>query len=210
MQYLIFDFDGVIWDSWDATVLSYMQNHNETDREKVEKYLLTERLVTPRYTKDRVYSDTETAELIAYREMEYIAKSKFNPQPFFGFVEELQKVQNVKMAIVSTAYQPLLEEAVSKFGLDGKFSHIFGFGPNFSKEKCVETICEDWQIDLSQVYFFTDTLRDVIEMKNILDHKRIIGCKWGWHGERLLEELPAEQILENPSDFETFLVEIEE
>lgn len=206
MHYLIFDFDGVFWDSWDATVRAYMQNHQENDRQKVEDYLLNERLVKPRYTKDRVYSDEETEELIKYREMEYHAKAKFNPDFFHGFIEELRKVENAKMAIVSTAYQPLLEKAVQDIKMTEKFSHVCGFRANFSKERCVEEICQDWGIEVSQVYFFTDTLRDVIEMKNLINHDKIVGCGWGWHGQkRLLEELPSEQILVNFTDLGEFL-----
>lgn len=208
MHYLIFDFDGVFWDSWDATVLAYMQNHGETDRQKVEDYLLNERLVKPRYTKDRVYTDAETEELIQYREMEYHAKAKFNPQFFDGFITELAKIKNAKMAIVSTAYQPLLEKAVQDIEMTDKFSHICGFRANFSKERCVEEICQDWGIKVDQVYFFTDTLRDVIEMKNLINPSKIVGCGWGWHGkERLLEELPSEQILTEFTDLGEFLLE---
>jgi phosphoglycolate phosphatase-like HAD superfamily hydrolase len=208
MYYLIFDFDGVFWDSWDATVQAYMLNHNETDRQKVENYLLNERLVKPRYTKERVYTAEETEELMKYREMEYHAKAKFNPKFFDGFIKELSKIKDAKMAIVSTAYQPLLEQAVSDIGMTEKFSHICGFRADFSKERCVEEICQDWGIDIDQAYFFTDTLRDVIELKNVMNHKRIIGCGWGWHGkERLLEELPTEQILGKPEDLGKFLTE---
>ncbi len=193
MKYLIFDFDGTIADSWQATLKTHAQMTGKTI-EATSLEMLNHRLVTPRYTKDRVYTQAETDELMQFRKDEYALKEKHDLKLFQGFVEELHKLQNVKMAVVSTAYQPALDKFCTESGLS--FTHIIGFGPNFSKEVKMTEIAQDWDVDLDQIYFITDTIRDVVEAKTFLDNSKIIGCSWGFHGlERLREVLPENQIM---------------
>ena len=198
-NYLIFDFDGVLADSWNATVLAFMELHNEPDRATVEKYLRDDRLVTPRYTKDRVYTELESAELMNFRKREYELKEKFGVCFFSEFIEEIKKIKHKQIAIVSTALQSYLNQFAASSGLD--FTHVLGFSAGFSKEKCIETICADWGVEVHQTLFFTDTLRDVIEAKNILPIPNIFGCSWGFHSkEYLSRELSESQILLEYSD----------
>jgi phosphoglycolate phosphatase-like HAD superfamily hydrolase len=134
-----------------------------------------------------------------FRKREYDIKAEVGLKLFRGFVGELKKLKNVKMAIVSTAYQPVLEQFAGEAGLN--FDFIHGFSENFSKVKSIKRIAEDWGTDLNELYFFTDTIRDIIEVKNILNPNRIIGCGWGFHGyQRLKEVLPEAQILQNFKD----------
>ena len=198
MHYIIFDFDGTLADSWDATLKTHAQMTGKSIAETSEE-MLNHRLVTPRYTKDRVYTQAETDELMRFRKDEYELKEKHELKLFKSFVEELHKLENVKMAVVSTAFQPALEKFCTATELS--FTHVIGFGPNFSKEVKMEEIAQDWKIDLNQIYFVTDTIRDVVEAKTFLDLSKILGCAWGFHGgDRLLEVLPKEQILYNFKD----------
>jgi HAD superfamily hydrolase (TIGR01549 family) len=202
MHYLIFDFDGTLADSWDATLKSHAEMTGKSI-EETSKEMLEHRLVTPRYTKNRVYTDQETLELMEFRKNEYALKEKHVLSLFDGFIEELKKLNNVKMAVVSTGFQPAIEKFCTASDLS--FTHLIGFGPNFSKEIKMEEIAKDWDVDLSELYFITDTIRDVIEAKEFLDPKKIIGCSWGFHDkDRLLEVLPPNQIMENYTDIHKF------
>jgi HAD superfamily hydrolase (TIGR01549 family) len=198
-KYLIFDFDGVILDSWEATLEAHYRLQTELTKAQIKDKLLNDRLVKPRYTSDKKYTPEQLKELMEFRKREYDIKAEFGLKLFRGFVDELKKLKNVKMAIVSTAYQPVLEKFAGKAGLN--FDFIYGFSETFSKENSIKRIVEDWGTDLNELYFFTDTIRDIIEVKNILNHNRIIGCGWGFHGyQRLKEVLPEEQILQKFKD----------
>ena len=198
-KYLIFDFDGVILDSWEATLEAHYRLQTELTKAQIKDKLLNDRLVKPRYTSDKKYTPEQLKELMEFRKREYDIKAEVGLKLFRGFVGELKKLKNVKMAIVSTAYQPVLEQFAGEAGLN--FDFIHGFSENFSKVKSIKRIAEDWGTDLNELYFFTDTIRDIIEVKNILNHNRIIGCGWGFHGyQRLKEVLPEEQILQNFKD----------
>jgi len=202
MHYIIFDFDGTLADSWDATVKAHSEMTQRSYNETAEE-MLNHRLIKPRYTKDRVYTQDETDELMKFRQDEYELKEKHELKLFKQFIQELHKLQNTKMAVVSTAYQPALDKFCTESGLS--FTHVIGFGPNFSKEAKMEEIAEDWKVDLKDIYFVTDTIRDVVEAKEFLDPSKIIGCAWGFHGgDRLLEVLPKEQILHNFEDIHKF------
>jgi len=203
MKYIIFDFDGTIADSWDATLKTHAEMTGKTIGETSTE-MLNHRLVTPRYTKDRVYTQAETEELLKFRKDEYALKEKHELKLFQSFIEEIKKLENVKMAVVSTAYQPVLNKFCTESGLI--FTHITGFGPNFSKEVKMEEIAKDWNVDLKDIYFITDTIRDVVEAKGFLDPSKIIGCGWGFHGlERLKEVLPEHQIMLEFSDIHQVL-----
>ncbi len=198
-KYLIFDFDGVILDSWSATLEAHYRLQTELTKAQIKDKLLNDRLVKPRYTSDKKYTPEQLKELMEFRKREYDIKAEVGLKLFRGFVGELKKLKNVKMAIVSTAYQPVLEQFAGEAGLN--FDFIHGFSENFSKVKSIKRIAEDWGTDLNELYFFTDTIRDIIEVKNILNPNRIIGCGWGFHGyQRLKEILPEEQILQNFKD----------
>jgi phosphoglycolate phosphatase-like HAD superfamily hydrolase len=198
-KYLIFDFDGVILDSWEATLEAHYRLQTELTKDQIKDKLLNERLVKPRYTSDKKYTPEQLKELLEFRKREYDIKAEFGLKLFRGFVGELKKLKNVKMAIVSTAYQPVLEQFAGEAGLN--FDFISGFSEDFSKENSIKRIAEDWGTDLNELYFFTDTIRDIIEVKKILNPNRIIGCGWGFHGyQRLKEVLPEEQILQEFKD----------
>jgi phosphoglycolate phosphatase-like HAD superfamily hydrolase len=198
-KYLIFDFDGVILDSWEATLEAHYRLQTELTKDQIKDKLLNDRLVKPRYTSDKKYTPEQLNELMEFRKREYDIKAEFGLKLFRGFVGELKKLKNVKMAIVSTAYQPVLEKFAGEAGLN--FDFISGFSEDFSKENSIKRIAEDWGTDLNELYFFTDTIRDIIEVKKILNPNKIIGCGWGFHGyQRLKEVLPEEQILQEFKD----------
>ena len=198
-KYLIFDFDGVILDSWEATLEAHYRLQTELTKDQIKDKLLNDRLVKPRYTSDKKYTPEQLKELMEFRKREYDIKAEVGLKLFRGFVGELKKLKNVKMAIVSTAYQPVLEQFAGEAGLN--FDFIHGFSENFSKDNSIKRIAEDWGTDLNELYFFTDTIRDIIEVENILNPNRIIGCGWGFHGyQRLKEVLPEEQILQEFKD----------
>jgi hypothetical protein len=80
--------------------------------------------------------------------------------------------------------------------IDLPFEHIYGCETSLSKEHKVEMVCKNWKIELTKCKYFTDSKTDVIELLDILQLNQIIGCAWGWQGEKKLKEiLPQDQIL---------------
>ncbi len=118
---------------------------------------------------------------------------------FNEFIEELKKLKNTKMAVVSSGSNLYVEKMSRNTGLN--FDYILGAEDHHSKQYKVEYVAEKWKIDVKDAYYFTDTKTDVLELENLMDKSKIIGCSWGWHGfDRLKEVLPENQILKNFSD----------
>jgi hypothetical protein len=77
-----------------------------------------------------------------------------------------------------------------------KFSHVIGFRDDFSKEKYLKQIIYDWEVNPEEVFFVTDTIRDVLEVKNVIPYTNLIGVVWGYQGYSYLRSvLPDTNIL---------------
>ena len=97
------------------------------------------------------------------------------------------------MAIVSSGSKLYVKDKADSSDLD--FTHILTFEDNPLKEEKVEMMRRDWNVDIKDIHYFTDTKTDVIELKEMLGD-RIIGCSWGYNGYfGLLEVLPEEERL---------------
>lgn len=201
-KYLIFDFDGVIGDTLEVYAKAVQA---ATEPKKSITAIIKENIIEhhqkPQFDN---WNESQTnqwkKDLVVWSDK--IIELGFNCFP--AVIEELLKIKNPKMAIVSGSSHNLIRYGIQKAneGLgEGfvplHFDYMMGFEDGLSKVDRVLKICEDWNIDPAGVYFFTDTKTDVIELENALDKDKIFGCAWGWHGYTMLKEvLPADQILE--------------
>ncbi len=198
-HYLIFDFDGVIGDTWDVAVATHVQYGSEPTREaaiaEMHRYFNTR----PHHTR----THTLTPEQMA---AEYKWTSEFGKimhELGFGlfdeFVKEIEALDTPYKAIVSSGSQNYVLPALAKTNINP--THILAFEDHHSKEEKIETICTDWGVTPKDVYYFTDSLADVYELQHFIAPDKLIGVAWGFCGrEQLLKELQPEYILEKPSD----------
>jgi|GEM_PF-3643373 len=206
---IIFDFEGVFWDSMEATVRVYMAQKELTDYEQTLHDLREDRWSYATYVKNRHYTLEQSTEILANKALELDQKVQHGTTYFINFAETVKLLQlklgpNLRMALLSTALPVSLTEFAAKFNLH--FTHCTGFHTKFSKEEEVEKIARDWNIPLNELYFVTDTLRDIRELKPVMDPSKLLGCAWGWHGtEYLKRELPESQILIHPEDIKKFI-----
>ncbi len=197
-KYLIFDYDGVLGNTWNAAIKSIAQTNNITN-EEASKHILNH-TKKPIYAKSNNLSEEEIlknqSRIIKLNLL--MMEHKFNL--FEEFLEEIAKISDTKLAIVSSgSAEMMIKPSLKSHPL--KFTHILGIEHHNSKEEKIEQICADWKISVKDVYYFTDTTTDVYELEQFLDFKKIIGCSWGWHGYELLSTiLPDAQILNSFSD----------
>jgi KH-domain-like of EngA bacterial GTPase enzymes, C-terminal/Haloacid dehalogenase-like hydrolase/CobW/HypB/UreG, nucleotide-binding domain len=201
-KYLIFDFDGVIGD----TLQEYAKVvQATTDPDKTVPQIIKENII--KHHQKPQFGNWSEKQKIQWRKNLMLWADKIIEHDFDCFpdvINELLKIKNPKMAIVSGSSHNLLRYGINKANeslAEGftplHFDYMMGFEDGLSKVDRVLTICKEWNIEPSQAYFFTDTKTDVIELENTLDKDKIFGCAWGWHGyNRLKEVLPPDQILE--------------
>jgi small GTP-binding protein len=197
-KHLIFDFDGVLGDTWESMIQTNMRIYNRTreqaEEEGLKYFSKTQHAKTDIINKAKMieekdrFSDEHIHDAIKYGEI------------FEGFIEEIKKVENAKLAIVTSNRKDIIEPLLNK--IDLKFDYILDYKDSLSKEEKVEKICKNWKIADNDAYYFTDTVSDVVELQDFMNPSKIIGCSWGFLGfEKLREVLPKKQILKDFNDF---------
>ena len=201
-HHIIFDFDGVLGDTLQGYITAHLNilrkgGNVDITHEKLEK-------MYHEYCKVSNQDHKKVAKDLTVKRAElnqaYLAELGEKPIPLFeDFIATLKKLHTSNMAVVSGAIDEVLNKAIAQTTL--RFSHVLGFKEDFSKIDRVKQICKDWDVELSEIFYVTDTLNDVLDLEVILDRSQIIGVDWGWHGGQVLnQELPNEQILYEPEE----------
>jgi leucyl-tRNA synthetase/phosphoglycolate phosphatase-like HAD superfamily hydrolase len=198
-KYLIFDFDGVLGDTWDVMNHAKVKMGEASTVEEAGQRALEHFSRKPFDAR----SENQTPEQRQKRQDwirtfgNHLVQSEFGL--FDVFIKQLKKIKNVKLAVVSSGSAQYILPAIKKSGL--KFTHILAHEDHHSKEEKVEKVCRDWGISVKDPYYFTDTKADIYELEGIMGRERIIGCSWGYHGyDGLNELLPDKQILRHFND----------
>jgi len=195
-KYFIFDFDGVLGDTWEASLEAYVKGNFKKNKEEAAQDMFDYFSKKPSHTRNHSLTSAELKENWDWTMRFGTEMTKLEFSLFKEFIKEIKKFNNTKFAVVSSGSSQYVLPAVKKTGLKG--SHVLTYEDHHSKEEKIEHICKDWGINVKDVYYFTDTKADVYELENLLDKKKIIGCSWGYHGlEKLKEVLPEKQILKD-------------
>jgi HAD superfamily hydrolase (TIGR01549 family) len=211
IRHLIFDFDGVLADSLEPIAWAFKHSRRrysilplETIKSGIRKFVNT-----PKHANANNLDETEKIEMInEIQKVGRILVEQNNVQFFEGFIAELRKIENFKMAIVSSGSESYLNHFSKQ--IDLPFDFVYGVETSLSKEEKIVKVCENWGISLRDCWYFTDTLSDIIEIKDLVDNDKILGCSWGWHStSKLQRALPKNQVLIDFADVKRFFGEIE-
>jgi phosphoglycolate phosphatase-like HAD superfamily hydrolase len=123
---------------------------------------------------------------------------------FTEFVREIESIDTDHKAVVSSGSQKYVIPALAKTQINP--THILAFEHHHSKEEKIESICADWNVRSDEVYYFTDTLADIFELRNMLQADKLIAVSWGYCTfAELAQELNEQYILKTPKDIHTVL-----
>lgn len=198
-KYFIFDFDGVLADTWKASLKTRIALGVAKDEIGAAEHAFKYFDEKPNHTRSHNLRQEDLDRRLNWT-IEYgkiLRDLSF--ELFNDFIAEVKKIKGAKYAVVSSGSQVYIQPALKRIGL--KFSHVLALEEHHSKEEKIEHICKDWGVDVKDVYYFTDTKADVYELENFIDPKKIIGCAWGYCGyEKLAQVLPSRQILKDHKD----------
>jgi leucyl-tRNA synthetase/phosphoserine phosphatase len=202
-KYFVFDFDGVLGDTWASALKAYIGMEGVTTEDEAGKRLKAYFSKKPHHTRDSARSPEQVMRDTNWSK-EFGQKMQVIGFPLFTqFIKEIKKYPHARIAAVSSGSEIYVKPALKKTGI--AFSHILAFENNHSKEEKIESIAKDWGVSLKDIYYFTDTKGDVYELENLLDRSKIVGCAWGYQGyEGLAELLPERQILKDFDDIHRF------
>lgn len=198
-KHFIFDFDGVLADTFDVSNEAKAAMGLYKDLDEAVRTTIEYGSNPPPHGKDAdeetVKSSAEWTELFKKAMMDRRDDLKL----FEDFIEEILKIENMQMAIVSSGSITYINHMLQDTPLSP--THVLALEDHHSKEEKVKQICKDWGISEQEAYYFTDTKIDVYELENFMNRSKIIGCAWGYLGaDTLREVLPEEQILHNFAD----------
>lgn len=204
MLNLIFDFDGVIGDTFKAAAYGLIKTGREKDEESASAHVYSYASKMPHHTNNHTLSDTELAGEYSWTASfgEHVHEHGFDL--FDDFVREIENIETDNKAIVSSGSQKYVLPALMKTNI--KPTHILAFEDHHSKEEKIEMICKDWGVATNEVYYITDSLADIFELKNFISPDKLIGVTWGFcTKEQLLTELDSKQILDAPEHIRKLL-----
>ncbi|MEI8338192.1 MAG: class I tRNA ligase family protein [bacterium] len=198
-KYLIFDFDGVIGDTYKANLQARVAVGWAKDIEDSKRVSFEYFSRRPHHAKGHTMTTKEIRTMLDKCKIfgESINQSGF--KIFTDFVNEIKKLKKVKIAFISSGSNVYVHDAIKKTKLN--HDGILTIEDSLSKEDKLESFAKKWKTDIKNIYYFTDANADVYELESLMDRKKIIGCSWGYLGEEeLLKALPANQILKTPKD----------
>lgn len=202
--YLIFDFDGVLADTYASHIQARFNIGSAKDIE--DSKTLTSLYFDNKHDhgRDRPQSLEERKRsqewiLLFGKELKRLGFKMFD-----HFIKEVKKIPHTQIAIVSSGAREYVKERSLACGLNP--THVLTFEDHHSKEEKIELIANDWNVSVKDIYYITDSKADVYELVGFLDPKKILGVAWGYCGEKkLLEVLPENQILKAPEDIHKML-----
>ncbi len=205
MNYLIFDYDGVLADTWEVGIQFLVDENIVSTFEEGRNRRLMHFSNKPFHQQEESKKNPKKlveVESIAYKMNKYFVDRGY--KLFEEFIKELKKLKNSKMAIVSSGAKVSILPYSQKMNI--VFTHILTIEDGHSKEEKIRRICKDWKVDVNDILYFTDTLSDIFELETFMHKSNIIGCAWGYLGYDILsQELPKKQILREPKDIHRVL-----
>ena len=194
-KYLIFDFDGVLSNSAEADINLMVTSDNYpdiTDHKAAKHHRAHVWASKPPDT--HTHTELHPDIYALYKEAgDHYVMSKV--ELFQDMIEEIKKIRDVKLAIVSSGPEHYIKKTLEQTDL--QFEYVYGIETSPSKVTKVKKVCDSWGIDPQDAWYFTDTQADIIELQDLMGLKKLIGCAWGWQGYDYLRELlPSDQILE--------------
>jgi CTP synthase (UTP-ammonia lyase)/FMN phosphatase YigB (HAD superfamily) len=203
-KHLIFDFDGVLARSLEDNIdVAVVNGHFGTNDREVIKQKVIQKFSRTEHSKDNKLTEAEYAQKLKFSINLTELSLDFNITIFKGFIKSIKQIKNAKLAIVSSggrAYvHKISNEIEQEFGI--KFDLILTCEDSLYKDDKIQTVAENWNVNVQDCYYFTDTISDVVELQDFMDKSKIIGCSWGWLGFDLLATvLPKSQILRGFDD----------
>lgn len=196
---LIFDFDGVLADTLIPISKAYKAEFDDQRTiEEIQQEIFVAHHKEAFLARSHAKNDPqELKEKLSFIKKMNKRLIDFDFEMFTMMFAEMQKIPNARFAIVSSATEKMIQSKILECGV--KFDLILGCDTSLSKVEKIQMVLDKWEIQPEDSYYITDTISDVIELKDFVGINRIIGASWGWHGFELLKTvLPEHQIMNEP------------
>lgn len=182
----IFDFDGVIGDTFSICIKTDMLMTGDTF--EVARQRQTEMFMVNFLTHKHERHNLDTDQFI----VEFCKLAKEDAKGFDTFIKCLKTIfdeGDSRYAIVSSGSKDYILPILNRAGIASCFDYILCRQDGKSKVDKVNRVINGWGAKPNEVKFFADTINDVIELSPIIGLENIFGCAWGFHGRELLAKV---------------------
>ncbi|NQV00985.1 MAG: HAD family hydrolase [Parcubacteria group bacterium] len=199
---IIFDFDGVIFDSIETFKDIYNKIHRKYNlpRAKSKKYIsdlfsknIFEKLKKIGLTQKKI------EQLINEVKISFEKKEDRN-KIFDGISKAIIKIKqnDNSLAIVTSNHRETVESFLKNHHLNKYFNLILGSESGFNKSKKINLAIKRLNSFKKYVYFISDTAGDIIEGKKV--DVKTIAVTWGYNDRDMLSKANPDFICDNPKD----------
>ena len=196
-KYLLFDFDGVLVDTFSSTYAISLLSRPWLSPEEYRDLFMGNI-----YQEIESQDKTETRPIIPQTNEEYFEKY-FELSKKIGVISEMRDVVKTlstthHLSIISSSYSYIIEEMLEREKMRHHFSEILGADVEMDKSKKIQMVFDSYGANAESSIFITDTVGDVKEARKV--GVEAIAVTWGNHGiDRLATENPC-AIVHSPDE----------
>ncbi len=177
IKHLIFDFDGVIADTFDIN-WSISQEHDQSAT--IEDFLAHHDGNV--FAEPRIKFNPERVHLF-YSEY----RKRLQPTHLEWSAESLKRLgNNYALYIISSNSEKVIKEVLEKASLDTLFTRVLGQETHKSKVEKFNILINNYGVTSDNTLFITDTLGDIKEAHHV--NMRTIAETFGFHNRERLEQ----------------------
>lgn len=199
MKHLLFDFDGVIVDSF--RVAFETMNSFKQDQISEAEYRA--------YFNGNIYDTQEVDELMHQNQQDNILDEndpffkKYVPLllelgPVIGMSETISELAKThSMSIISSTISAPIERYLKKYEID-VFDNVYGGDVDKNKMRKIARYLEANNIEPSEALFITDTLGDIREAEAV--GVKALAVSWGYQDAQTLKIGQPLKIVESPRE----------
>lgn len=192
-KFVLFDFDGVIVDSFQASLevdhLIYSDFTEDDYRKKFEGNVNDE---------NARWSDRRKSDLDFFTAYAPLLPKQ---QIFSGMIEVIKSLgEKYNLIIISSATSDLIKKYLQIHQLDHHFSEIWGNDIHKHKTEKIKMVFEKYQTNAQNCVFITDTLGDIKEARAA--GVESIAVSWGFNNRDVIEKGHPLIIVDKPEEIE--------
>jgi phosphoglycolate phosphatase len=195
-KYILFDFDGVIIDSFAcAYAVKKLICPNATESQYRKCF---DGNINDDWHKGDIEHD-ETCRHGLDFSAEYSPLIEKEAPIFPGMREAVRKLaKSYKLIVISSTLTAPIGAILNKFGIASLFTDVFGNDINPSKVEKIKMVFSKYGVSSERCVFVTDTLGDMLEASKT--GVKAIGVAWGFQDKKTLLRGNPFKIVDNPKE----------
>ncbi len=192
LKAVIFDFDGVLADTYDINLKIYREFYPDVTEEEFEGLFKNNPLVNHREWTDKhryIFAQKQaqlfTKELLRLHDLVQWLSSRY------------------LLFIVSSSEDENIKSYLGLGGLNKYFNQILGATTHRSKVEKFKLIFSKYNLKPEECLFITDTTGDIKEAKAV--GLPTMAVTWGYHKRELLETAGADWVVDTPEELKSII-----